>query len=82
MAKYFMTIASGLQLLFFEIIWEGCLRKHLSISNRTIKMTGKSRMSKMIYHVIILTLLNSQPRILHFLLSDWFTKSQLSAHIP
>ena len=27
------------------------------------------------------TLLNSQPRIMHFAYSDWFTQSLLSAHI-
>ena len=27
-------------------------------------------------------LLNSQPRIMHFAYSDWFTQSWLSAHIP
>ena len=27
-------------------------------------------------------LLNSQPRIMQFSCSDWFTQSQLSAHIP
>ena len=27
-------------------------------------------------------LLNSQPRIMHFACSDWFTQSRLSAHIP
>ena len=28
------------------------------------------------------SLLNSQPRIMHFPYSDWFTQSWLSAHIP
>ena len=27
-------------------------------------------------------LLNSQPLIMHFAYSDWFTQSWLSAHIP
>ena len=30
----------------------------------------------------IYVLLNSQPRIMHFAHSDWFTQSWLSAHIP
>ena len=30
----------------------------------------------------ILLLLNSQPWIMHFAYSDWFTQSWLSAHIP
>ena len=28
------------------------------------------------------SLLNSQPRIMHFTYSHWFTQSWLSAHIP
>ena len=35
-----------------------------------------------IYLFIYLYLLNSQPRIMHFAYSDWFTQSWLSAHIP
>ena len=31
---------------------------------------------------ICMYLLNFQPRIMHFNLSDWFTPSRFSAHIP
>ena len=31
---------------------------------------------------LFIYLLNSQPRIMHLLRSDWFTKSRLSAHMP
>ena len=33
-------------------------------------------------YVCYYLLLNSQPRIMHFAYSDWFTQSWLSAHIP
>ena len=32
--------------------------------------------------IVYYNLLNSQPQIMHFTYSDWFTQSWLSAHIP
>ena len=32
--------------------------------------------------IIIITVVNSQLRIMHFAYSDWFAQSWLSAHIP
>ena len=31
---------------------------------------------------VLHVLLNSQPQLMHFSCSDWFTQSRLSAHIP
>ena len=53
---------------------------------KTVNTQGYSDLRELLTTHLVNTkyiyLLNSQPRIMHFAYSDWFTQSWLSAHIP
>ena len=54
--------------------------KNLNADEPTAKYKGKGYVT--VQRPVQRLLLNSQPRIMHFACSDWFTQSRLSAHIP
>ena len=59
-------------------------RMHNGLQNRPFArcVPGSTFLSERVIAVIEETWVNSQPRLMHFSSSDWFTQPRLSAHIP